>query len=82
VEFHTVEPSAQGPSGQAKGQTESHAHYGSARVAEDVYAVSYKGEGGYTLTTILNVDDKHLVAFASNQTEWFEQHGTFAVVPR
>jgi hypothetical protein len=49
-------------------------------VADDVWAVSYKGESGYTLTTILNFENKRLVSFASNDKEWFEQQGTFEVV--
>jgi hypothetical protein len=80
VEFHTVDASSKDKAAQSKGQLESKAHYGSATVAEGVCAVSYKGESGYTLTTILNFTNQRLVAFASNDKEWFEQQGTFEVV--
>src|ERR1700758_558435 len=66
VHFHAVTP----PS-EDKGQSESAAHYGSATIAEDVCAISYKGDAGYTLTTVLNFDDKRVVAFASNSDQWF-----------
>jgi hypothetical protein len=53
--------------------------YGSARVSDDVYAVSYLSSSGFTLTVVLNFADKKMVAFASNDTQWFEQKGTFEV---
>ena len=75
VHFHAVKADDQ--SGQ---RGEAEAHYGTETVSEDVCAVSYKGKEGYTLTTVLNFDDKHMVAFASNSDQWFEQRGTFEVV--
>ncbi|MBV8084447.1 MAG: MoaF N-terminal domain-containing protein [Chloroflexi bacterium] len=73
VRFHAVD-------GKGGTPTESEAHYGAATVSEDVCAVSYKGDQGFTLTAVLNFDDKRVVAFASNTEQWFEQQGTFEVV--
>ena len=78
VHFHAVKKDAE--AGSADGPAGSKAHYGAARISEDVCAVSYKGDEGYTLTTVLNFDDRHVVAFASNSEQWFEQQGTFEVV--
>jgi hypothetical protein len=54
--------------------------YASVKVHPDVYAVSYLGDAGYTLTTVLNFKDKRAVSFASNEKDWVEQHGTFEVM--
>lgn len=75
VHFHAVK--ADGKSDQ---QAQAEAHYGAETISEDVCAVSYKGDEGYTLTTVLNFDDKRVVAFASNNEQWFEQKGTFEIV--
>ena len=48
-----------------------------AEVGEDVYAVSYLGESGFTLTTVLDFRTNKLVAFASNEKELTLQSGTF-----
>ena len=53
------------------------AEYESAPIGEDVYAVSYRVPGGYTLTTVLDFKTKKLVAFSSNDKELAMQHGTF-----
>jgi hypothetical protein len=47
------------------------------RISDDVYAVSYLGSGGYTLTTVMNFKTRELVSFASNEKEVQVQHGTF-----
>ena len=78
VRFHALESASKEK--QSDGPAESEAQHGSAPISEDVCAVSYKGESGYTLTTILNFDERHMVAFASNSEQWFEQKGTFEVV--
>jgi hypothetical protein len=46
-------------------------------VGEDVYAVSYLGSEGYTLTVVLDYRSHELVAFASNEESVQVQHGTF-----
>ena len=48
-----------------------------AEVGEDVYAVSYLGDAGFTLTTVLDFRTGKLVAFASNEKELTLQSGTF-----
>ena len=35
--------------------------------ANEVYAVAYLGDGGYTLTSVLDFKTKHLTGFASNE---------------
>jgi hypothetical protein len=48
-----------------------------AEVGEDVFAVSYLGSSGYTLTVVLDYRTDRLVAFASNEKELVLQTGTF-----
>jgi hypothetical protein len=50
------------------------------KVADGVFVVSYLGASGYTLTVVLNLHDKKLVSFASNNTEWYQYMGTFEVL--
>ena len=52
--------------------------YEVARVSDDVYAVSYLGSSGYTLSIVLNFADAHLIAFSSNDKMMQMQHGSFA----
>ena len=47
------------------------------KVGNDVYAVSYQVDKGYTLTTILDTSSHKLVAFSSNEKELQMQHGTY-----
>ncbi len=54
--------------------------YETARVSDDVCAVSYLGAAGYTLTTVLDFKSGKAVAFASNEKELSIQHGTFETV--
>jgi hypothetical protein len=54
--------------------------YGAARVADDIYAVSYLADSGYTLTVVLTFHDHRLTGFASSSKEWYPVHGTFEVV--
>jgi hypothetical protein len=56
--------------------------YEMARVSFDVFAVSYLGDSGYTLTSILDFKTGNLVAFASNEKSLSVQHGMFEVVRR
>jgi hypothetical protein len=51
-----------------------------ARVSDDVWAISYLGSAGYTLTVVLNFDTHEMVSFASNETQLSQQKGTFEVV--
>jgi hypothetical protein len=54
--------------------------YAAVRAADDAYAVSYLSGSGYTLTVVLNLADKTLVGFASNDKQWFPVKGTFETV--
>jgi hypothetical protein len=73
---------AEGPrSAGAKGQTpKESAPYAAARVADDIYAVSYLAPSGFTLTVVLNLRDKRMVGFASGAKEWYPVRGTFEIV--
>lgn len=65
--------------GAAKGKATRVKNYEVARVNADVYAVSYLGPSGYTLTSVLDFRTGRLVAFASNEKGMMLQHGTFEV---
>jgi hypothetical protein len=49
-------------------------------VSDDVHVVSYLAASGFTLTTVLNFADHTIVAFASNDKQWFPIKGTFEEV--
>jgi hypothetical protein len=49
-------------------------------VTDDVYAVSYLGSQGYTLTAVLDFADQSIVAFASNEKSWFPCKGRLEAV--
>jgi hypothetical protein len=46
-------------------------------VGEGVYAVSYLGSSGYTLSVVLDFRTQRLIAFASNEASLTLQKGTF-----
>ena len=69
--------SADGKPDEDSGHT---ARYGSAKISDDVYVVSYLSEGGFTLTVVLNFANDRLIAFASNDKQWFQQQGKFELV--
>jgi hypothetical protein len=52
------------------------------QVTDDVWAISYLGSSGYTLTAVLDFASHKLVSFASNEKELSSQHGTFEVMGR
>jgi hypothetical protein len=56
--------------------------YELARINDDVYAVSYLGGAGYTLTSVLDLKAGTVVGFASNEKQLVAQHGTFEVARR
>jgi phenolic acid decarboxylase len=51
-----------------------------ARVGDDVYALSYLGPSGHTLSVVLDFRTGQLVAFASNEKQLTVQRGTFELV--
>ena len=62
--------------------TEAKAKYEVAPINEDVCAVSYLSESGYTLTSVLDFDSGKVVSFASNEKELVPQRGMFEVAQR
>jgi hypothetical protein len=46
-------------------------------VDDDVWAVAYLAESGYTLTMLLNFKTRRLVAFSSNEKDLGVQQGSF-----
>ena len=49
-------------------------------VADGVRMVSYLSDSGYTLTAVLNFNDKSIVGVASNEKTWTPVHGSFEIV--
>jgi phenolic acid decarboxylase len=69
-----------GVDGGVRGKPSRSRKAGTAKIEDQVFAMSYLGDSGYTLSVVLNFSTKKLVGFASNDKEWFQQHGTFDVV--
>jgi len=76
VVWHKVTGDAQ-PKPEQNGE---HAEYAVFKVTDDVSAVSYLSDSGYTLSVVLNFADKDLVGFASNSEQWYPVKGKFEVV--
>ena len=57
--------------------TETKPTYQLEHINDDVCVVSYLGDAGYTLTTVLDRKTGQLTSFASNEKELVVQHGTF-----
>jgi hypothetical protein len=74
VEWRALEGSQKGD------MTKERPEYGAMKVADGVYAVSYLAGSGYTLTVVLNFQEKRMVGFASGAKEWYPVRGTFEVV--
>ena len=47
------------------------------RINDDVCVVSYLGDAGYTLTSVLDRKTGSVTSFASNEKQLVVQHGTF-----
>ena len=62
--------------------TEAKAKYEVAAINQDVCAVSYLSESGFTLTSVLDFDSGTVVSFASNEKELVPQRGMFEVAER
>ena len=54
--------------------------YASFQIAPNMHLVSYLSNHGYTLTVAMNLDNKQLHGFASNDKEWHPVKGTVEVV--
>lgn len=66
--------------GPAAGRSARERQYAAFEVGDDVHAVSYLGDSGYTLTVILDLGTGRAYGFASNEQEWYPLSGTFEVV--
>jgi MoaF N-terminal domain len=74
VEWHDVK-------GSRAASPKERPRYAALPVTRDIYAVSYLSPGsGYTLTVILNFQDRRMVGFASSAKDWHPLEGTFDVV--
>lgn len=65
--------------GPGQGASAREKRYATMQVADDVYTVSYLAASGHTLTVTLNFSTGRMVAFASNNSEWYPLTGTFEV---
>jgi hypothetical protein len=77
-----TKPPTNGKPQSGKPATEAKARYEVAAINEDVCAVSYLSESGFTLTSVLDFDSGTVVSFASNETELVPQRGVFEVAER
>ncbi len=64
----------------SKGPGSSEKRYEAAAIGREVWAVSYLGSSGYTLTVVLDARTHKLVAFSSNEKMHLMQRGTFEEV--
>jgi len=62
------------------GQPTHESRAGVEKIGDSVYAVSYLGSSGYTLTVVLNFADMSAISFASNGKDWFPARGSFEMV--
>lgn len=68
-------PAKDRPAGEKESHRLPHAEYASEEIAPGVHLVSYLSESGFTLTAAVNLDTNEIVAFASNDKEWYPVHG-------
>lgn len=54
--------------------------YASFEIAPNTHLVSYLSNHGYTLTVAMNLDNKQLHGFASNDKVWYPLSGSVEVV--
>ena len=50
------------------------------KFGDGIFVVSYLAVGGFTLTVVMNMRDRKMIGFASNNDSWFKQQGTFELV--
>jgi len=81
-EERSAKPPSNGKQKSGKPPTTPKAKYEVATVNDDVCAVSYLSESGYTLTSVLDFAAGTVVSFASNEKELVRQHGVFEVAER
>jgi hypothetical protein len=77
-----TKPLVNGKQKTGKPATEAKANYEVAAINDDVCAVSYLSESGFTLTSVLDFASGTVVSFASNEKELIPQRGMFEVAER
>jgi hypothetical protein len=76
VSWRSVGPADSGQaSNESAGWSGERAEYAANRLAEDIYLISYLAPSGYTLTVAVNLRDRTIVGFASNDRQWFPVRG-------
>jgi hypothetical protein len=80
VIYRSVEASEKGRPALKKDEVTPRTKCATVKVADDIFAISYLTAAGYTLTVVLNFQQKQMVGFASNNKEWYQQKGTFEVL--
>ena len=68
------------PQPAAAGEQGPGTKYASFEIGPNTHLVSYLSNHGYTLTVAMNLDNKELHGFASNDKEWHPVKGTVEVV--
>lgn len=81
-EKKSTKPSSNGQRKAEQGPTARKAKYEVAPVNEEVYAVSYLSDSGFTLTSILDFAAGTVVSVASNEKQLVLQRGTFEMAER
>jgi hypothetical protein len=81
-EEKSTKPPANGKQKTGKPTTEAKAKYEVAAINDDVCAISYLSQSGFTLTSVLDFDSGTVVSFASNEKELVPQRGAFEVAER
>jgi hypothetical protein len=61
-------------------QTTKEKHYEVELLHDDIVAVSYLTQKGWTLTVLLDYEDHTAIGFASNEDQLVVQHGHFEAI--
>ena len=79
VEWHAVGDEKKGNGRKETGDVDR-PKFVDESVSDGVRMVSYLSDSGYTLTAVLNFNDKSIVGIASNEETWTPVHGSFQIV--
>ena len=66
--------------GPDKGASRKEKSYGAVKVNDKTWVLSYLAASGHTLTVVLNLEDRRVIAFGSNDISWELMHGRFEIV--
>ena len=75
VTWRSVRPGAEEPAGGTAAPSAERADYAAIRLADDINLISYLAPSGFTLTVAVNLSDRTVVGFASNDKQWFPIRG-------